>query len=263
MGNILRATTYKIRHSCIPCFLLIFSLACLCFALFFNVGCIVDVVTPNGIRIGFFPAGTMADIDSNTSAMATAQAINLLAWIGIIVALSVMFRRDMNSGAWKMAVSHGKGRMSYELADYLGQTIWLQAWYFLLSIIAFFSAGAMYSNISIPYIIGVIPYWFQNALLLQCFLSVGRVICILANSEIAFVTFGFLEIVIALIVAASNTKQNPSLLISIILNITPMPYWLELGACHMNLLKIMLLSIVTVVFSEGILLVYETRRELK
>ena len=80
MINIFRATIYKIRHSFLPCFFLIFSVLCLCFSLLFNAGRIVDVVTPVGIRIGFFPAGSMEGANADTVAMATAQSFNLFAW---------------------------------------------------------------------------------------------------------------------------------------------------------------------------------------
>ena len=263
MINIFRATIYKIRHSFLPCFFLIFSVLCLCFSLLFNAGRIVDVVTPAGIRIGFFPAGSMEGVNADTVAMATAQSFNLFAWIAVTVQLAFTYRRDANGGAWRMAISHGKNRIHYEIADYFGQTVWVQGWYFLLSAVTFCVAGTMFSCLTVEFISTSILYWMQNALMIQCFLSVGRVVCALTSSEIAFVTFGFLETAISLIVATSNTKQNPSVFTSIILNWTPMPYWLKLGACHMDLAKILIVSIVTILLSECVLFLFEAKREIR
>lgn len=263
MINTFRATIYKIQHSFLPYFFLIFSVLCLCFSLFFNAGRIVDVVTPVGIRIGFFPAGSMEGVNADTVAMATAQSFNLFAWIAVTVQLAATYRRDANGGAWRMAISHGKSRTYYEIADYLGQTTWVQGWYFLLSVATFCVAGVIFSSLTVEYVLTSTLCWIQNALLIQCFLSVGRVVCTLTSSEIAFVTFGFLETAISLIVAASNTKQNPSVFTSIILNWTPMPYWLKLGACHMDLAKIFIVSIITILLSECVLLLFEAKREIK
>ena len=263
MINIFRATIYKIQHSVLPCFFLIFSVLCLFFSLFFNAGRIVDVVTPVGIRIGFFPAGSMEGVNTDAVALATAQSFNLFAWIAVTVQLAVTYRRDANGGAWRMAISHGKSRIHYELADYFGQTVWVQVWYFLLSAVTFCMAGNMFSCLTVEFVSISTLCWIQNALMIQCFLSVGRVVCAFTSSEIAFVTFGFLETAISLIVAASNTTQNPSVFTSIILNWTPMPYWLKLGACHMDLANILLVSIITILLSEGVLFLFEAKRDIK
>ena len=261
--NMLRVTKYKLLHSMIPIFLVLFGIICGCFALFFRAGRIVDIVKPDGGRIGFFPSGSMDSVNLTTNLLATVQSINFLAWIGVVVVLSIAFHNDVIGGAQKMAVCHGGGRIRYEIANYLGQSLCLQFWYACLNLGVFFILSTLSDELTIGNLLAAISLWGQSALLIQVFLSLGRLVCYISNSEVIFSVFSFLEIVIALIVAASNTQINPSLFTSIMLYATPMPYWLELGACNTNWMSILLFCIPITLLSETVLLLVVSRKEIK
>lgn len=261
--NILKATNYKLLHSKIPVFLAIFGIICGCFALFFRAGRIVDIVKPNGGRIGFFPSGSMDNVSLTTNLLATVQSINFLAWIGVVAVLSIAFRNDMIGGAQKIAVCHGSGRISYEVANYFSQSLCLQFWYVCLNLSVFFVLSLLVGEFHIENLFSAISLWGQSALLIQVFLSVGRLVCYTSNSEVVFSIFSFLEIVIALIIAASNTQINPPLFVSIMLYATPMPYWLELGACNTDWTSVLMFCVPTTLLSEVLLLLVVSKKELK
>mgnify|MGYP003397355615 CR=1 FL=1 len=263
MENEFRAICYKNRHSPLPVFLVLFSVVCFAFAMFFDFGRLIDVITPDGMQIGFFPAGSMVTQNVEKQLLSTVQSCNAIAWIAAIVLPSICFRQDSESAAQRMAIAHGQKKWVFELASYFSETVFLQIWYFALNVVLVVFLGAFQQQfLSTAYLCQAVILWIQSALVLQGFFSLNRFVGMAFCSELALASFGFVEVVVGLVISAS-CKINPSIFSKIILRATPMPHWLALGACNHQWGAVLSYAVFTIVIAEvGILLLVE-RREMK